>query len=160
MYMEDVGLCWRLKLWNYTVAFLPSSRIYHRYESVVDFRHYYYLERNRAWLLLTHYKLATLLLLSPMILCMEAGQIFFAAKIGRISDKLRAYAYYMQPATMRSLWQARSAIQRSRKISDREFLNEFSGSIDLPSLDGFLMKYIANPIFGTYWWFAKNFIAW
>jgi GT2 family glycosyltransferase len=160
MYMEDVGLCWRLKLWNYDVVFLPTSRVFHRYEPAVDFKHYYFLERNRLWLLLSYYKLATLLLLSPMLLLMEAGQLFFAAKLGRLHDKLRAYAYYMKPSVLRKLWHSRRAIQNSRVKSDRELLTKFSGSIDLPTLDGFLVKRVANPIFSAYWYFAKRMITW
>jgi len=160
LYLEDADLGWKLRQLGLANMYVPTSVVYHKYEFKADYRNYYYLERNRWWLLLVYYKLATLLLIAPALLAMECGQLVFAAQHGVLRQKLRAYLYYGSLRTVRELWRARRAAQRRRRIGDRAFLHSFLGRFQSIELQGFLIRWIANPWFGGYWAVARKMIFW
>lgn len=160
MYMEDVELGWKLRQVGQEIAYVPASCVYHKYTFNSDYKYYYYLERNRWWLLLTYYKTGTLLLLAPALAAMELGQLVFAWRRGRLRDKVRSVAFLLQRENLRRLRERRRAAQARRKIRDREFLARFSGRIETPELQGFLIRWIANPVLGLYWSIARRLIFW
>jgi hypothetical protein len=73
---------------------------------------------------------------------------------------LRAYGFYLRPANLAQLWRSRQAAQRRRQIPDRHFLANFTGVIRFEGLQGFLIRRVANPIFGTYWSVVRRMIWW
>lgn len=160
MYLEDADLSWKIRQLGHDVRLLPESRVYHKYKFNSDYRFYYHLERNRWWLLMVYYRFATLGALAPALTLMELGQCFFAAKHGRLSHKLRAYGFFLRPKNVRRIWRLRRAAQRRRTIPDREFLRDFTDTIDSPELKGFLVRGVANPVFKAYWKIAKRLIVW
>jgi GT2 family glycosyltransferase len=160
LYLEDADIGWKLRQLGLLNMYVPSSVVYHKYEFKADYRNYYFLERNRWWLLLVYYKLPTLLLLAPALIAMECGQLLFAAQHGILRQKLRAYGYYLSFPVARRLVQARREAQRRRRIGDREFLRSFTGRIQFVGLQSFLVRYIANPGFGAYWAVVRNLIWW
>lgn len=160
MYLEDADLGWKIRQYGYDVRFVPESRVYHKYRFNKEYRYYFHLERNRWWLLLVYYRLATLVLLFPALLLMEFGQCVFALSQGRIVDKLRACAYFLRPRSIKRIFALRRQAQLRRKISDKEFLARFDGSINTPQLSGFLVRRIANPIFAGYWAVVRQLIFW
>lgn len=160
LYLEDVDLGWKIRQAGLTIQYVPASVVYHKYAFKHDYRYYYYLERNRLWLLLVYYRLATLGLLAPAILLMECGQLGFALLHGRLGDKLRSYAFFLRPASLRRLWQQRRTAQRSRRVGDAEFLRRSLGTVDFPEVAGFLVRWVFNPVLGGYWQIAKRLIFW
>ncbi len=161
MYLEDVELGWKLRLAGFDHAWIGESRVFHQYTFRPELPFYYYLERNRLWILLVYLRWRTLLLLLPAALFMESGQLVFAAFKGRLRDKLRSYAYFWQPATWRVLRSRRQEIQSLRKLSDREFMARFTGRIESPELEQIaLVRWIANPVLSVYWAVVKRCLLW
>jgi GT2 family glycosyltransferase len=160
LYLEDAELGWKLRQAGYDVQFQPNSVVYHKYEFKADFRNYYYLERNRWWLLLTYYKLRTLLLLLPALGLMEIGQLGFALRHGCLVKKLRSYGFFLSIRNLRALMQRRREAQARRTISDRRFLRHFIGRIDVPELDTPVIRYVANPLLNVSWTVARMLIWW
>lgn len=161
LYCEDTDLGWKLSQLGFTHELVPESRVAHKFDPKHAIqRHYFFLERNRLWLLLVYYKRRTLLLLLPAILFMEVGQVLFALVIGKLGAKWRAWGYFMNFDNRQYIREVRRKAQTRRTISDRAFARNLIGTIDHPSLGGPLLQYVANPLLGAYWWLAKRVIFW
>jgi len=139
---------------------VPASVVYHKYSFAGRFGYYYHLEKNRYWLLGVYYKLPTLGLLAPALVLMELGQWCFALLRGALRQKARSWVFLLRPANLAATWRRRRSAQRRRKVSDREFLRDFTGSIDFAELSSPLLKYVANPILRAYWFVARRLIFW
>jgi GT2 family glycosyltransferase len=160
LYLEDAELSWRLRQMGYSSAYVPESVVYHKYHFDKKYRFYFYLERNRWWLLGVYYKTATLLLLLPALLLMELGQLHFAHKHGVVREKLRGYGFFLKPLNLSRLRAQRRQAQTRRTISDRQFMTQFTGSIHYPELDSALLRYVGNPLLSAYWSVARRLIFW
>ncbi len=161
LYCEDTDLGWKLSQLGYKHELVPSSRVAHKFDPAAAVqRHYYYLERNRWWLILVYYKRPTLLLLLPAIVLMELGQVLFSLVLGQLGDKRRAWGYYLNPDNRKHIRELRRAAQNRRTICDNDFVGSLTGWIEHPRLGGPLLRYIANPLLGTYWWLVRWVIFW
>jgi GT2 family glycosyltransferase len=160
MYLEDTDLSWAVRLGGFEIESVPGSVVIHKYVFKDDFRHYYHLEKNRLWLLLTYYRKRTLLLLLPAVLLMELGQLGFALSRGQLGGKLRSYRYLLRPDTRRAIARRRTELQQLRAISDQQFLEGLSGQIETPQLSGWLVRFVASPIFEAYFWLARKIVWW
>lgn len=160
MYLEDVELAWKLRQIGARIVRVPASVIHHKYAFNSDYRYYYFLERNRWWLLLTYLKWPTLVLLLPAIIAMELGQLVFALSKGVLGDKLRSGVFFLSPANLRALREARRQAQARRTVSDRAFMRDFSGVIEFEALRGVLVRFVANPLLGAYWAMARRVMWW
>ncbi|HEX7009063.1 MAG TPA: hypothetical protein VF184_03720, partial [Phycisphaeraceae bacterium] len=145
---------------GYAVLYEPRSIVYHKYDFDGTLKHYHLLERNRWWLILTYYRWRTLLVLSPALVAMELGQWLFALNRGLMGQKLRSYRQLLSPANLRWLKQARRRAQQRRAISDRTFMQSFTGTIDAEPMNRGLVRYVANPLLGAYWALIKRLIFW
>src|SRR5262249_34169224 len=110
--------------------------------------------------ILVYYRWRTILLLLPALLLMEMGQLCFSATKGKLWDKLRSYAYYFQRGRWSSIMAQRRRAQATRVIPDRQFLRNFTGSIETRQLDGWLIRYVVNPVFSIYWAIARRLLFW
>lgn len=160
MYLEDLDLGWRLSLSGSRSMLIPESVIHHKYEFTRGMRQYYYFERNRIWILLKNYRIRTLLLIVPAIVVMELAQMIRAVSLGILKQKLRGYLYFFNVAHLRKLAQDRKRVQAFRIVSDRVLFSSFTGRIDFQPLHIFLIDWIANPIFNTYWLLIKSVVRW
>lgn len=160
LYLEDVELSWKLRQIGFDSVLVPRSVVYHKYQFQKDFKFYYFLERNRLWLLAVYYKTATLVLLLPAMLMMEMGQLYFAMRNGVLDQKVRSYSFFLQQKNLRRLLARRQMAQRRRIIGDREFMARFAGDVQSPELASPLLRYIANPFFSFYWKIARRLIFW
>lgn len=134
MYLEDADLGWNVRAAGLRNEMLPASRVLHKYTFRAGFSHYYWLERNRWLLLLTHYRLGTLLLLAPAALVMELGQLYFSLRIGRLTDKLRSWCWFWNPRNAAAVLRVRRRVFRLRVASDAELLEGMIA--ELPSIGG------------------------
>ena len=160
MYLEDAELGWRLQLINRPPHLCASSVVYHKYQFKSTLNSYRYLERNRWWLLATHYRLATLILMKPALIAMEIGQWFYAIQHGLAGSKLNATIDFYRPSSIRETFAARKRIQRLRRVSDREILSKWSGEIRSPHLDSWLIRGVANPLFRVYLIVLRWIVRW
>jgi len=160
MYLEDAELCWRLGQAGHASYVIPDSVVFHKYAYGGNVRHYYYIERNRWFLVGTYYRLPTLLLLAPAAVVMELGQLAFAIGRGAAWQKLRSWGFFLTPAGLGLLLRRRREARRRRAVSDRRFTRTFCGRIDFPPLSGPLVRLVANPVLGAYWAAARRLIFW
>lgn len=162
IYHDDLEYSLRLKSLGYNTVLAPGSVFYHQYKYSRNPDKYYLMERNRGILILTYYKLPTMLLLLPMFLSMELGLLVFSLSGGWFRQKIRAYNYWFSLANWRQVLAKRRQEQQRRKIGDRELLQLAVGRIVFAeaSLDNWVLKYIANPLSGGYWWVIRKIIFW
>ncbi|MCD4760355.1 glycosyltransferase family 2 protein [bacterium] len=159
MYLEDLDLGWSLNLLGYDNYLVPASVIYHKYEFSRGMKQYYWFERNRLWVMLKNYKFGTLLLIFPVWLIMELGQLALAVVNKRFWQKIRAYFFLFSPRQIKVLMKKRKYIQNKRIRSDRQVVGKFTGLILFQPLDSLALK-AANVFFFIYWQIIKLFIFW
>ena len=160
MYLEDADLGWKLRQLGRPAHLCAASRVYHKYTFNEGFRFYYYLERNRFWLVLTYYKFPTLVLLAPAMLFMETGQLLFSVAKGLLEQKMWTYAFFFKPQNLALLMRLRREAAGRRTISDRKFLRSMSGTIETPLLKSRLLDYVANPVLALYLRVIRAVVFW
>jgi hypothetical protein len=160
LYLEDAELGWRLRQLGRRIEYVPAAVVWHQYEYRHDYRYYFFLERNRWYLLAMYYKTPTLLLLAPIFLVMEAGQLYFAWRNGVLAQKMQACLFFCVPANLARLLRRRCEVQRRRRIGDREFTRPFVSEIDLPELRSRTLRRIGNPLLRAYWRLIRPLIRW
>lgn len=158
MYHEDVDLGWRLRLLGYKVMLEPKAIVYHKYSFAKAPYKYYYMERNRFYVVRKNFKLATLVLFFPACLAMEIGLLYYAAKNGWLKEKLKGCAWFFK--NLNYVLRERKKIQKLRVASDREILRLFAGSIKFQDIDNPLLTKLVNPIMEAYFNFVKKVIFW
>lgn len=133
LYADDTDLAWRMRLGGGRVRYCPEAVVVHDYEFEKGAHKWFYLERNRLWMLLSNLELRTLVLLAPVLLATEAAVLARAARDGWLREKLRAWAGVAIRA--RSLARWRRAVQATRRVSDRTVLEPFVGGIETDLID-------------------------
>ncbi|MFA5050861.1 MAG: glycosyltransferase family 2 protein [Patescibacteria group bacterium] len=158
MYHEDLDLCLRARFLGYNIFLAPQSLVYHKYKAGVSPHRWYWSERNRGLTLLKFYKLPTLILIFLPWLFMELGVLGYSLMTGWFSLKIKTYfsALRLVPKTLIK----RAKVQRTRKISDRQFSKYLEAKFNFAGFEHPLLKYLVNPIFGLYWKIFKKIIFW
>ena len=127
-YHEDAELslrCWQRGL---RVVYVPEAVVIHRYEFSRNAEKHYLVERNRLMLVLTLFEGRTLVLLTPLLLSMEA--LTFAAAVlgGWAPQKLAGWAWLVR--RRRWLRERRGVLQSQRIVPDRELADRFAGRVE------------------------------
>jgi len=160
LYLEDADLGWKLRQMGFLIDYVPAAIVWHKYAFQRDYQYYYYLERNRWILLATYYKLPTIILLSPMFLLMELGQVYFSWRNGVLDQKIRAWRYFLSAESLSNLRRRRREAQNRRRISDGEFTRDFVGEIEFSEIKSKTLRRIGNPLLRAYWAVARRLIFW
>jgi hypothetical protein len=160
LYLEDAELGWKLRQLGFRIDYVPSSAVWHKYSFHRDYRFYFYLERNRWYLLAMYYKTPTLLLLLPALLMMEIGQFYFAWRNHVLDKKIKACTFFLSASNQFELRKRRKVAQARRRISDRKFLRHVVAEIDLPELRSRLLRNVGNPMLRAYWMLVRPLIFW
>jgi len=146
-YVEDVDLCLRAILSGLSVRFVPEARATHFYEFGGTKQKWFYLERNRAWMLLTVLDTRTLVLLAPLLAASEIGVLAASVAGGWFPAKLKA----IKSVASSSSWirSRRRTVKRTKVRSDSVvwelMTTELSGS-----LISVRTARLANPIVKAY----------
>jgi GT2 family glycosyltransferase len=159
MYNEDQELGWRLWLAGWRSVLAPEAVVYHKYEFSRSIKRLYWMDRNRILSILKCYRLPTLILILPAFLLMEFGLLVFSLKSGWFLKKLEVYGYFFSASNWLKLYKSRQAVQKLRKIKDRQIAQMISGKIMFQEFDGVPLK-IANFFFNLYWQIIKIVIVW
>jgi len=160
LYLEDAELGWRLRMRGHRIDYVPGAVVWHRYSYRHDYRYYFFLERNRWYLLGMYYKTATMLLIGPMFVAMEVGQLYFAWRNKVLGKKIAACGFFLNPVNLSRLLERRREIQGNRRVSDGQFVRNFVGEIDLPELRSRMLRTIGNPLLSTFWKLVGPLIFW
>lgn len=109
MYYDDVDLSWLVNLAGFQIICAPSAVVYHKYELKMNPLKFYYLERNRWFLLLSALSRTGFLLCLPALMATEAFIWVYAVARGwkYVRAKVQAVA---------NLWELRTAIARRRVL--------------------------------------------
>lgn len=160
-YHEDLELSLRLRSLGYKIMLLPSARFYHEYEFSRNNQKFYLMERNRLAVIITYYKIATLIILLPMFLISEIGLLFYAVLGGWSEQKIKSWQYWLKKENFKNLLNKRQRIQASRKVSDKFLLKNMTAEIKFDGLQaGNFINYVINPFFRAYFWLVKIIIFW
>jgi len=160
MYHEDLELSWRLRLNGWQLGVLPEARIIHHYQMSRSLNQFYYMERNRLVLVLSYYRLPTLLLLLIPWLISEAVLLAVAFWSGWGLNKIKAYLYCLSNQAWRNIIARRQKLTSLRKISDRRLLAYACGRIDFQGDNSPLTDYIFNPLSSLAWQLLYPLIRW
>lgn len=157
-YHEDSDFCLRARLQNYKMLVTKAAIVHHAYKfpTKKNKQRYFWMEKNRFYLVTKFYKRKTLVLLFPMFLMMEIGQGIFSIKNGFFRERAKAQWWWWR--NLLSILKARKEIQRTRQLGDKELFEYMSGKIEFQELNNGLLKYIGNPILNSYFKFIKKFI--
>ena len=158
MYHEDVDLGWTMRLYGHKIFIEPSSIIFHKYSFSRNVGKYFWMERNRWWVILKNYKIGTLLVFAPALIALEIMLLIYSALNGWFLKKIKSY-----PATLgglKNIWQKRKIVQKARIIGDKEFLKFTDSKLEFSGMtEGGLIR-IVNIFFGVYFEIAKRLIIW
>lgn len=133
MYVDDTDLAWRMRIGGMRVRYCPDAVVVHDYEFDKGPRKWFYLERNRAWALLSNLRGRTLLLLAPVLVMTELAVLARAVREHWLAEKLRAWVSLVAHTGELLRW--RRSVQASRRVSDRRVLELFAGGIQTDLLD-------------------------
>jgi GT2 family glycosyltransferase len=140
MYVDDTDMAWRMRLGGWRVRYCPEAVVVHEYEFQKGSHKWFYLERNRAWALLSNLELRTLALLSPVLLIAEAVVLVRATSEGWLIQKGRAWVSLLRQAPRLIRW--RRQVQEGRNVSDYRVLYLFSGGIETQLIDTGLPRWV------------------
>lgn len=159
MYHDDLELGWKLRLAGYENYLANQAVIYHKYQFAKSIKQYYWMERNRGIVLLTHYRLLTLLLILPILLISEIGLFILASTKGFGWQKLRSYLWFVNPLNWSYLWRRRQFLKKLRVRPDRAMIKWLAGEINYQDMSSQILP-LANLILKTYWQMVKKLIVW
>ena len=162
MYHEDSDLGWRLRLAGWEVLLAPAAVMHHDYDFARPAwrRKFYYVERNRLVNVLTHYHLATLLVLAPALLVFEPIGLLYAAKSGWMAERLAVYGFFLRPSSWRYLAAKRRAVQARRRRRDRDLVPMLSVRFRFGPVATPAVRFVLDPLFSAYFRFVRRLIVW
>jgi len=135
-HMEEIDLCWRLRLSGYKITVAPKSIIYHQSGATLSaetFKKKYLNHRNSLIMMLKNYSILSLIKLFPLRIIIESmalGHSLITLDLNRFSGIIAAFLWLLTHPIY--LISARKRSQSVRVIGDEEILNHlYDGSIAL-----------------------------
>lgn len=151
LYQEDLDLGWRMRLAGFGSVLAPRSVVFHKYEFSRNPEKYFFLERNRALVLMKNLRLRNLLLLAPALVAGEVGLALVALRGGWIRQKVRAWGHFLRPAAWRHVRAGREAQRSIRRVEDAEIVRHWTGEVVFEGLAGPWLTRVANPVLRAAW---------
>ena len=158
MYHDDLDVGWKFLLRGYQNILVPASMVYHHYEFSRSIKKYYWMERNRLLLLLTHYTFGTLVFILPALIILECGLMLFALYRGFFGARLRAYVWIC--AHLPFIIKKHNYVQHMRTQPDKAVLRSFTGVISDQEIRNPLVEYFMNPVFSVYLLLLRKIVHW
>jgi GT2 family glycosyltransferase len=147
MYVDDTDLAWRMRLGGRRVRYCPEAVVMHDYVFRKGAHKWFYLERNRAWAILSNLEVRTIALLAPVLLITEVVVLARAISEGWLTEKARAWVSLLGQAPQLIRW--RRSVQAARDVSDYTVLSLFSAGIETALIDTRLPS-LVNPCLERY----------
>ena len=122
-HMEEIDLCWRIRLRGYRILSAPSSIVYHLGGGTLVPEKYYLKHRNNLVMMLKNYSFSGLLRFFSLRIALDALCFMYYVIRGDRSRSLcvlKSYAWLLR--RLGSVYRSRSVVQKIRKVSDREIL--------------------------------------
>jgi GT2 family glycosyltransferase len=130
--LEDIDLCWRVRLAGEKILLNPDSVLYHKYykKELLPLR-YLYLECGRYYILLKNYRLFTLLVMFPALAVFEILAWLFAALNGLAFLKTKCRSYGILFNKLKIIQSKRLEIKKIRKVNDQKIVAGLGSFIEL-----------------------------
>ncbi|MFH1315125.1 MAG: glycosyltransferase family 2 protein [Candidatus Uhrbacteria bacterium] len=160
LYHEDLELGWRIRLAGYKNVLAEKSIAYHHYEFSRSIEKWFWMERNRWIVLLTHLRWGSIILLAPALLFTELAIYIASIRSGWIREKFLSCVDLLRPATLKNIVAKRRVSQEFRKVSDREIVRLFTAKIEHQETSGPILKYLINPAMSLVWYVIRFLIRW
>lgn len=160
MYHDDIELAMKVKFLGLKLMLAPKSMVYHKYEFSRSVRLLYYMERNRFMVLFTFFNIPTLVLIAPMLLCMEVGMWYYAIKTDWVKTKWDVTKWLFMPSTWNMIKRDRAKLALLRRVDDKDLLKDMTGEINFQEINNPLLQHVANPLFKTYFKFLRVVVRW
>jgi hypothetical protein len=123
-HMEEIDLCWRIRLSGYKVLSVPKSVIYHLGGGTSLPEKFYLKHRNNLITLMKNYGRWSLLRFLPLRIVQDFFSFAYyliKKETARTVPVLRAYSWLLK--NLRSVLSSRYAVQRQRKVKDNEIID-------------------------------------
>lgn len=159
-YHEDLELGWRLWLAGFPSLLAPKSILRHHYEFSRSIQKWYWMERNRWIVMLTHYRVATLILLTPALVAIECMVWISALMGGWGKEKARVAGWFLHTDAWRYLAKKRHAMVQLRTAKDRDILKHFVAIIAHQDGSNTFVEKVANPLMRIYFAVLKWLVRW
>ncbi|MFH1890159.1 MAG: glycosyltransferase family 2 protein [Candidatus Kuenenbacteria bacterium] len=157
-YHEDTDFCLRARLQGWKLQAVKNSIVYHNYKFPAKKNkiRYFWLEKNRIYLMLKFFKIKTLLLIAPACLVIELGLVIFSIIRGFFWQRAKAYFWVMKH--LFSILKNRRDIQKARKFSDKKLFEFIVPTVEFQEIKNPLLDKIGNPILKCYFKLIKKFV--
>jgi GT2 family glycosyltransferase len=158
LYHEDLELGWRIRLAGYKNVLAINSIAYHDYEFRRSIQKFYWMERNRVIVHLSHLRWRSLVVLAPFMLVAEFGLIVFAIKGGWFKEKILVYVNLLSPKTWAYVVRKRRESHLIRRVNDREIVRLWTGKIEHQETSSLALDWLINPTLSILWSILKQTI--
>jgi GT2 family glycosyltransferase len=164
MYHDDVDLSLRALLLREPSLYVPGSVVAHDYELRLSPQKWMWVESNRLVVLLKSYRAATLLVLLPGLLLVEALTLAHLALRGPrfLRAKLASYGWLMRHWT--AVMRNRREVQAGRRLGDRELLAALDVAVPYATVQpgrlGAFAAFVLDPLFATSRRLALSMVRW
>jgi GT2 family glycosyltransferase len=120
-HMEEIDLCWRIRLLGYRILSVPSSIVYHVGGATVVPEKFYLKHRNNLIMMLKNYSRSGLLRFFAIRIALDTlSFLYFLAKKDRSRSMCVPKAYAWLLRNLGNIYRGRVLVQKLRKVSDRE----------------------------------------
>ncbi len=140
-----------MRLAGWTSLLAPRSVVFHEYAFSRNPEKFFFLERNRALVLLKNLRLRNLVLLAPALLAGEVGLAAVALRDGWFRQKVRAWGHLLTPAAWRHVRAGRAAQRSIRRVGDAEIVRLWTGEVAFDGLAGPWLDRVVNPLMRLVW---------
>lgn len=131
IYHEDVDLCWKMRLFGYSVMYVPASMVYHHFgggtiQSIEHPWKAYLCQKNRLANIIKNMgprRLAAALLVSLAYDAVRTVRYVLLGRVDLLKTLVRGYVDTMKRGT--ELLRSRRMVQRNRQVSERDMKQFF-----------------------------------
>ncbi len=155
-YCEDADLSLRAWLRGWSVVYVPTALVTHRYEFSRNPVKYRLLERNRVIMTWSCFGPRHLLVVAPLLFALEAGTLLLAAKQGWWREKFAGYWWLVRHLSW--LRRRRNEVQSTRTRSERDQVRLFNAHLDPANLELPAAVAPVDRILAGYWRVAQRLL--
>ena len=128
---EDTDWGWRALLYGWRSIYVPSAIVHHElghsWGKGLTAKKFYYIERNRIFMLLKNYSRRSLAILLPLLFFVESCVLAYALVKGWFGSKIRSYLGVL--GLKEYLHEQRNLLQRRRRLSDERVFAFFTAEV-------------------------------
>jgi GT2 family glycosyltransferase len=159
MYHEDLELGLRLRMAGHRNILCTESLAYHDYSFSRNPKKFAWIELYRYVVVFAYYRPLTLLLIVPLLVCIEIGTWGMAAMGKWLPSKLWANTEALKPRTWKLLFSMRKRAQKLRKVKDADLLKFVNGSIEDQEVMSSILV-VANKVIEAWLKIIRRIVIW